>query len=337
MTFSVRVRSLVTLVVTLVLRPSQAAAQEPVTITGTVSSDGGVPVAQAEVAIPAMGLGALSREDGRYAIVVPGARVAGQTVTVVARRLGYKAQTVQVALTAGGVTRDFTLAANPLQLGEVVVTGAGTTTEVEKLGNVRHAVSADLIERSNEWNAVEALAAKAPNVTVTASSGEPGAGSYISIRGQRTVGLPNSGSAQPLFVVDGIPIDNTSFSTTDFNPTDGLTAGSIEGTTQTNRASDINPNDIESVEILKGAAAAAIYGSRAGQGVVLITTKHGKAGPTHYSFRSSVSADDINRTYPLQRSWGQGSLGFAPSDPALGAVGCDRSAGVGNFFCRTSW
>src|SRR5438105_1895351 len=158
----------------------------------------------------------------------------------------------------------------------------------------------------------------------TAASGEPGAGSYITIRGQRTVGLPSSGSAQPLFVVDGVPIDNTSFSTTDFNPVDGLTAGSIEGTTQTNRASDINPGDIESVEILKGAAAAAIYGSRAGQGVVLITTKHDTPGPTRYTFRSSISADDITRTYPLQRSWGQGSLGFVPSDPALGAVGCDR-------------
>src|SRR5439155_15426273 len=74
-----------------------------------------------------------------------------------------------------------------------------------------------------------------------------------------------------------------------------------------------------------------------GPGGVLITTKHGTAGPTRYTFRSSISADDITRTYPLQRSWGQGSLGFVPSDPALGAVGCDRSAGVSNFFCRTSW
>ncbi len=330
MSLSVRVPCLITLVAALVLRPSHGAAQEPVTITGTVSSDAGIPVAQAEVAIPTMGLGALSREDGRYAIVVPGARVSGQTVTITARRLGYKAQTIQLTLTAGGVTRDFTLAANPLQLGEVVVTGAGTTSEVEKLGNVRHAVSADLIERSNEWNAVEALAAKAPNVTVTASSGEPGAGSYISIRGQRTVGLPNSGSAQPLFVVDGMPIDNTSFSTTDFNPTDGLNAGSIEGTAQSNRASDLNPADIESVEILPGAAAAAIYGSRAGQGVVLITTKHGKAGPTHYSLRSSISSNDINNTYPLQTMWGQGLGGAPPGN-------CDRSTGVNNFACRTSW
>jgi len=312
-------------------------AQQLVTITGTVSSDAGLPLDQVEVTIPSMGLGALSKSDGRYAIVIPGARLTDQPITLRARRVGYKAQSVELTLTPGGVTHDFMLAANPLQLGEVVITGAGTATETEKLGNVRNSVSADLIQKSNEWNLVEALAAKAPNVNVTGSSGEPGAGSYITIRGQRTVGLPSSGAGQPLFVVDGVPIDNTSFSTTDFNPTDGLTAGSIEGTTQTNRAADINPNDIESVEILKGAAAAAIYGARAGQGVVLITTKHGQAGPTHYSYRTTISADDINHTYPLQRSWGQGSLGFAPSDPNLGAVGCDRSTGVGNFFCRTSW
>src|SRR5205814_6873226 len=152
------------------------AAQEPVTITGKVTSDAGLPLGQVELAIPTMGLGALSREDGRYAILVPGARASGQTVTLVARRLGYKSQTVQVTLTAGGVTRDFTLAANPLQLGEVVVTGAGTSMPVEQLGNVRNSVSADLIERANEWNTVEALAGQAPNVIVTASSGEPGSG-----------------------------------------------------------------------------------------------------------------------------------------------------------------
>ncbi|HEU5260337.1 MAG TPA: SusC/RagA family TonB-linked outer membrane protein [Gemmatimonadales bacterium] len=310
--------------------PARAPAQEPVTITGTVTTDAGVPLALVEVSVPSLGVGALTRDDGRYTILVPGARVTAQPVTLTARRLGFKAQSAQISLVTGGVTQDFVLAANPLQLGEIVVTGAGTATETQKLGNVRNAVSADLIERSNEWNVVEALAAKAPNVNVTASSGEPGSGSYISIRGQRTVGLPNSGSAQPLFVVDGVPIDNSSFSTTDFNPTDGLTAGSVEGTTQANRAADLNPNDIESVEILKGAAAAAIYGARAGQGVVLITTKRGTAGPTRYSFRSSISVDDINRTYPLQRSWGQGSLGGPPGN-------CDRAAGRGNFFCRTSW
>src|SRR5712692_7778470 len=87
---------------------------------------------------PSMGLGALSRDDGRYAVVVPGARISGQTVTLIARRLGYKSASAQITLSPGGVTHDFTLAANPLQLGEVVVTGAGTSTETEKLGNVRN-------------------------------------------------------------------------------------------------------------------------------------------------------------------------------------------------------
>jgi TonB-linked SusC/RagA family outer membrane protein len=314
-----------------VLLPASAAAQEGATVTGRVTSDAGVPLAYADVAIPQLGVGTITRVDGRYTFIIPAARVQGQQVSLTVRLVGYKAAAAQITLAGGAITQDFSLAANPLQLGEVVVTGPpGTSMPVEQLGNVRNSVSADLIQRSNEWNVVEALAAKAPNVVVTASSGEPGAGSYITIRGTRTVGLPNSGSAQPLFVVDGMPIDNTSFSTTDFNPTDGLTAGSIEGTTQPNRAGDINPADIESIEILKGAAAAAIYGARAGQGVVLITTKKGLPGPTRYSYRTSVSVDNINRTYPLQRSFGQGSLGGPPGN-------CDRSTGPGNFFCRTSW
>jgi TonB-linked SusC/RagA family outer membrane protein len=314
----------------LLLIAGNLAAQEGATITGRVTSEAGAPVAYATVALDQLGLGAITREDGRYTIVLPAARALGQSVTLSVRLIGYKPQAVQITLAPGTITRDFVLDANPLQIGEVVVTGAGTATEAQKLGHVRNNVSSQLIERANEWNVVEALAAKAPNVVVTASSGEPGAGSYITIRGQRTVGLPNSGSAQPLFVVDGVPIDNTTFSTTDFNPTDGLTSGSIEGTTQINRAADVNPADIESIEILKGAAAAAIYGARAGQGVVLITTKRGTAGPTRFSFRSSFSVDDINRTYPLQRSWGQGSLGGPPGN-------CDRAVGRGNFFCRTSW
>src|SRR5437879_13899572 len=116
------------------------AAQGPVTITGKVTSDAGQPLGQVEVAIPTMGLGALSKDDGGYTLVVPSARVSGQTVTMVARRLGYKSQSAQVTLAAGGVTHDFVLAANPLQLGEVVVTGAGTTSETGKLGNVRNNV-----------------------------------------------------------------------------------------------------------------------------------------------------------------------------------------------------
>ncbi|PYP38275.1 MAG: SusC/RagA family TonB-linked outer membrane protein, partial [Gemmatimonadetes bacterium] len=181
--------------------PALLAAQEPVTITGKVTSDAGQPLGQVEVAIPSLGLGALSKDDGRYTLVVPGARVTGQTVSIVGRRLGYKSQTAQITLTSGGVTHDFVLAANPLQLGEVVVTGAGTTSEAGKLGNVRNNVGADLIEKASETNMVQSLAGKAPNVTVVQQSGDPGASSYINIRGTSTL----LGNNQPLFVIDGVP------------------------------------------------------------------------------------------------------------------------------------
>ena len=327
------VRSVFAAVAFALLVVARARAQEPVTITGKVTSDGGLPLGQVEVAIPVMGLGALSKDDGTYTIVVPGARVSGQTVTLVSRRLGYKAQSAQVTLAPGGVTHDFVLAANPLQLGEVVVTGAGTTSSTEKLGNVRNSVGADLIAKAGEANMVQALAGKAPNVTVVQQSGDPGAGSYINIRGTSSI----LGSNQPLFVVDGVPMDNSTFSTSNFNGPDdagGTLAqvGQTEGTVATNRAADINPSDIESVEILKGPAASAIYGARAAAGVVLITTKSGRSGPTHFTFRSSTSFNDINHSYPLQTSYGLGTRGIH-ADTSLGGT-CDQA---GSGICGRSW
>jgi TonB-linked SusC/RagA family outer membrane protein len=312
------------------LLPWSAGAQQAATVTGRVLSEG-VPVPSASVSIPELGLGAVTNDAGRYTITVPGARVQGQSVTVTARRVGYRPQNVRVTIAAGTVTQDFELAANPLQLGEVVITGAGTATEVEKLGNVRNAVSAELIVKANEPNVVQALAAKAPNVVINQSAGDPGAGSSIRIRGIRTL----NGSVEPLFIVDGVPVDNSSVSTTNFNPVDagGVNlagqdnGGQLEGTSTPNRISDLNPNDIENVEILKGAAAAAIYGARAANGVVLITTKRGRAGQTQYRLNSSYSFDEVNRTYPLQRAWGQGLNGAAPTACEGFSGSCLRSWG----------
>ncbi|HJU68503.1 MAG TPA: SusC/RagA family TonB-linked outer membrane protein [Gemmatimonadaceae bacterium] len=303
--------------------PSAVLSQDGATVSGRVTTEAGAPLASASVFIDGLNIGALTREDGVYSFVVPAARVQGQAATLTARLLGYKASTVPITLAAGTITQDFRLAPNPLRLGEVVVTGAGTVTQAEKLGNVRNNVEAAEIVKSNEANVVQALAAKAPNVEVTQSSGEPGSSSYIRIRGQRTI----TGGAQPLFVVDGVPIDNSSFSTSNFNPIDELGTGEISGTTQTNRAVDLNPSDIESVEILKGPAAGAIYGARAGQGVVLITTKKGRAGQTRYSWRSSFSLDDVSKTYPLQRRYGQG----------LGGVSALPCNDINKGSCFRSW
>jgi TonB-linked SusC/RagA family outer membrane protein len=309
------VRHSLALLGALALLPAAAAAQQSATISGRATGEAGAPLSAVTITLPELGLGAMTREDGRYSIVIPGARVAGQTVTLSARRVGYKPKLARVTVAPGTITQDFAMEANPLQLGEVVVTGAGTATEVEKLGNVRNAVSSELIVKSNEPNLVQALAGKAPNVSVAQSAGDPGAASRIQIRGLRTL----NGATEPLFVVDGVPVANSTMSTTNFNPVDagGINiagqenGGELEGTSAPNRLMDINPNDIENVEILKGAAAAAIYGARAANGVILITTKRGHAGQTRYSLRSSFSNDEISRKYPLQTKYAQGTFNGA--------------------------
>jgi TonB-linked SusC/RagA family outer membrane protein len=306
----------------LLIVPAALSAQQPAAITGQVTREDGEPLPGATVAIPSIGFGTTTRADGRYVLTIPGNRVQGQQVTLSVRAIGYKPDTRDIALTEGESAQDFSLSPNPLQLGEVVVTGAGTSLEVEKLGSVRNNVDSTLIQRSNETNIVTALAAKAPNVEIVSTAGDPGANTAIRIRGANTLGS----TGDPLFVVDGIPIDNSTVTTTTF---DGTGFGNQQGTTSPNRASDINPADIASVEILKGAAAGSIYGARAGQGVVLITTKKGRPGTTSYSLRSTLAFDDVRRAPDLQRRYGHGNGGVAdacvPStDPAL--IDCEAGS-----------
>src|SRR6476469_6285765 len=290
------------------VRPGLLAAQQGVTISGRVTNDAGAPLSLASVYIEALGLGTQTAEDGRYQLTIPAARGTGQQVSLGVRAIGLRNTSALITLTGGSLSKDFTLTANPLRLGEVVVTGSGTSTTVEKLGNTINSVKSEDVQKSNEPNVVNALAAKAPGVEVTAQAGDPGAGSSIIIRGLKTI----QGDGQPLFVIDGQPIDNSSLKTGDF--ADASTAIS-------NRAADINPADIESIEILKGAAASAIYGARAAQGVVLITTKSGRAGATRYTFRTSSGWDDVNRSLPLQREFGRGQYGSGAS-AECGGPGC---------------
>jgi TonB-linked SusC/RagA family outer membrane protein len=297
-------------------------AQQPSTVSGHVTREDGTPLPAATVAIPSLGISTTSRSDGRYGLLVPSDH-AGERVALTVRSIGFKPMTAEITLDPAGVVQDFGLVLNPLQLGEIVVTGAGTLSEVEKLGNVRNSVDSSLIQRSNEPNIVNALSAKAPNVEVSSTSGDPGASTSIRIRGANTLGS----TGEPLFVIDGIPIDNSTVTTTTF---DGTGFGAQQGTSAPNRASDINPSDIESVEILKGAAAGSVYGARAGQGVILITTKKGHAGATTYSFNSSLSVNDVRRFPQLQTIYGHGdadSLGVPTPDPCVpgGTIDCDGS------------
>ena len=299
--------------VLLLLLPAWLAAQEPATLTGRITSTAGAPLASASIVIEQLGAGTTSRPDGSYSLVVPGARVPSTPVVVTVRLVGYKANAAQVDLSSGSATQDFTLPDNPLQLGELVVTGAGTVSEVEKLGTGRSSVDSLSIVRSNEQNVVNSLAAKAPNVEVTSSSGDPGASSFIQIRGLTTI---TAQDGQPLFVVDGVPVDNS----ITYN---NIASGSLNSSAAPpNRAIDINPGDIENVEILKGAASGAIYGSRAGQGVILISTKRGRPGPTKYSLRSSISLNRPGRLPEFQTKYGLGSGGVTPGCVPGAAVGC---------------
>jgi TonB-linked SusC/RagA family outer membrane protein len=317
------------LVAALALLPGRTQAQQPATLTGRVTSESGQPLGSAGVIIEQLSAGAVTRPDGSYTIIVPGARVPSGAVTVTARLVGYKARSAQVNLSSGSAVQDFTLQDNPLQLGELVVTGAGTVSEVEKLGTGRSSVDSLAIVRSAEPNVVNALAAKAPNVTVVSSSGDPGSSAHIQIRGQTTISAGSGihgADAQPLMIVDGVPIDNSqSYNNPSFSSLNSSAAPS-------NRAIDINPNDIENVEVLKGAASGAIYGSRAGQGVVLITTKKGRPGPTKYSLRSSASFDEVAKLPELQQKYGLGSAGAAPACVEGAAPNC-----IVGFALAGSW
>lgn len=288
--------------------PAVAHAQGEALLTGKVTSAAGAPVDGAQVFLDKMGLGTLTKNDGTYRFTVPAARANGQTASLTVHIIGYKPKTASVTLSAGTITTDFQLESQAVVLQQIVITGEGTITTNEKLGATVNNVGADEITKSNEPNLTSALAGKAPNVAITSESGDPGSSVNIQIRGIKTF----TGDGQPLFVVDGVPVDNQSINT------QGQFAGNQEqGTVSPNRIADINPNDVESVTILKGSAAAAIYGARAAQGVVIITTKSGAAGATKYSLHSSYSFDKVTAGYPLQTKYGQGDAGESGvvSDP----------------------
>ncbi|HEX8432216.1 MAG TPA: SusC/RagA family TonB-linked outer membrane protein [Longimicrobium sp.] len=279
--------------------PATLLAQEPARVTGRVTGAEGNPEGAVLVRINSLTAGATTAPNGTYTLVIPAARIrAGQSVQITASRVGLAAQTRTITLAPGAnLTQNFQLGSDVLLLDELVATGQGTERQRAAVGATVNTVTASEITQSRESNIVAALAGKAPNVQVTSSSGDPGSGAYFRIRGANTV----FGGTQPLIVVDGIPIDNST----------DRTEGTTTGTVATNRAADINPNDVESIEILKGAAATTLYGSRGSSGVVLITTKRGRPGQNTISYTVSAQADEVNAVHPLQQRFARGTSGLA--------------------------
>ena len=303
------VRKFIGALALLVGAASALSAQSGTTISGTVTNEQGVPLPGATVLIQGTTTGAHTDDAGRYVIVVPANNANGQSAVLVARVIGYSARQVPIVLTAGSnISQSFALVVNPLNLDAVLVTGAGTSTTRERLTTTINTVDSSALTRAaNPQNVVSALAAQAPNVEVRTQSGEPGASASIKIRGAASL----SGTNQPLFVVDGQPIDNQTFSTQSIANGSGTAAGADASTVAPNRASDINPADIESIQILKSSAAAAIYGARAANGVVLITTKSGTPGATKYVISSTETFDRVNSPDLLQHTFVQGLNGVA--------------------------
>lgn len=187
-------------------------------------------------------------------------------------------------------------------LKETVVTALGVSKEKKALGYSISEVSGEEMRRSGEGNVIEALAAKAPGVNVVGAGGTPGASSKITLRGNSRF----SGDNQPLIIIDGVPIDNGTNKPSAGDAPFNVNLGSVN---ESNRAIDINPEDIESVSILKGPAAAALYGSRAGGGAIVYTTKRGRGGKGITAiFSSSVEIAKVSRLPELQKTYVQGGL-----------------------------
>ena len=243
--------------------------------------------------------GTVTDVDGNYQISVP-----GSDATLVFSSVGYRAREVAVG---NQTTLDVALDPDVQSLEEVVVTSFGIEREKKALGYAVQEIQSEEILETRQPNVVNALRGKVAGVTIQSAGGQPGAGSNIVIRG--ITSLDPGADNQPLFVVDGIPISNST-SSGDVLPSAGSNAsGSSEQFSQSNRAVDLNPNDIESMSILKGPAATVLYGLRAANGAVIITTKKGKAGKARVSLSSSYGWDVINKSPEVQTRFREGRFG----------------------------
>ncbi|MFZ4542548.1 MAG: SusC/RagA family TonB-linked outer membrane protein [Saprospiraceae bacterium] len=263
------------------------------TITGKVSDEKGEAIVGANVLVKGTSVGAATDVDGNYRIAVP----AGSNVLVFSY-IGFTDE--EVSLGASNVV-DIRLQENSKVLTDVVVTALGIAKKDKSIGYGVSKVSGAAVSSSGEINAVQGLAAKASGVQIVGSAGVPGASSKILIRGNSTF----TGENQPLFVVDGVPFDNQTNSVVS---ADYPFNANLQGINESNRALDINPNDIENISILKGPSASALYGTRAANGVVLITTKSGKKGlSVDYGVQFDLS--EVNKMPEYQTAYGQGNGG----------------------------
>src|SRR5690554_47127 len=225
-----------------------------VTVTGTVRDVSGEPLPGVTVSLTGTSTGTATDLDGRYALTVP------EGSTLVFSFIGFETQTIAIG---GRSVIDVTLAEDMTSLDEVVVVGYGTQRKIETTGSIA-SVNADELTQTPIANIAQGIQARVPGVQITQNSGAPGGNISVRIRGTNSI----SGTSEPLYIIDGVQISNGG------------------GITSVSPLSTINPNDVQSIEVLKDASSTAIYGARAANGVVLITTKRGRAGQTNVTFEN---------------------------------------------------
>lgn len=263
------------------------------TITGKVTdTKDGSPLPGVSVIVKGTTHGTVTSADGSYKIE------AGNNDNLIFSFIGYVNQEKPVG---GNANISVTLGTDNKQLNEVVVTALGISKEKKSLGYSVQKIGADELVHSNENNVIQALASKAAGVQVIGSGGTPGASSKIIIRGNSTFNQSN----QPLIVIDGVPIDNSTNSTASRTSPYNT---NLQGVNNTNRAVDINPDDIASVTVLKGPAAAALYGASAASGAIIYTTKRGRAGATKVTYGFNAGFDQVNKLPEEQHIYAQGSI-----------------------------
>ncbi|MGA9649332.1 SusC/RagA family TonB-linked outer membrane protein [Pedobacter sp.] len=274
---------------------AHAIAQQ-ITVTGRVTSSDG-PIPGVSIKIKGGTLVSQTGADGNYSIK------ASKTDVLTFSYIGYA--TVERSV-GNNTTINVSLQSDAKGLDEVVITALGNTVKKKELGTSQQTVSGAVIAETQRENFVNALQGRVAGVEVTSSSGVPGASSSITIRGVSSI----SGSNQPLMIVDGLPIDNKTLSTAAFvSDASSNTAFSNRGVDFTNRSADINPEDIESLVVLKGPEAAALYGIDAANGAIVITTKRAKAGAGAVNYSNSFRVETTRKYPELQQTYGLGTSG----------------------------
>lgn len=269
----------------LVFFSAQVHAQKKV--SGTVKDEYGMPLAGVTVLETDTDNGAVTDFDGKFTITI-----SNNNASLTFSYLGFKRKVV----TVGNDTQINVILEEDVEaLDGVVINSLGFKEKRDQLGYASSTVGGEEVSESGESTLLNGLSGKSSGVRISRNSGDPGAGSYIQIRGLSSI----TRNSQPLIVVDGVPISNDVRGNSDSS-----------GVSQESRLNDINPNDIESISVLKGASAAALWGTQALGGVIIITTKDGNYnGGLHIDYSTTYSVDVINRKYPLQTQYGQGDNG----------------------------